>query len=125
MERFLWVGIAGALGTCTRYLIGEASKQITTKFPIGTIAVNVVGCFLIAFVMHAVATKTLTSETARYAMVTGFLGGLTTYSAFNYETSAFVRDGKWSLAIANFALTTVLCLAAGALGLFAARRAFE
>jgi CrcB protein len=125
MERFLWVGFAGALGTWTRYLVNlGAAKMLGVRFPYGTLAVNLTGCFLIAAVMHAASVKTITSDTVRIAIVTGFLGGLTTYSAFNFETTALVKDGQAGAGIANFLITTAGCLLAGLLGLLVARRVF-
>ena len=125
MERFLWVGFAGALGTWARYLVNlGAAKALGVRFPYGTLIVNLVGCFLIAGVMHAASVKAIQSDTARIAIVTGFLGGLTTYSAFNFETSALVRDGQTGAGIANFLITTTGCLLAGVLGLMASRRVF-
>lgn len=123
MERFLWIGLAGALGTWTRYLVGLwATKTFGPAFPWGTMIVNITGCFLIAIVMHVAMTTTHISETTRFALTTGFMGGLTTYSAFNYETSKLAHEGSWSSAAVNFGVTTVGCLLAGLLGLLVAKK---
>lgn len=125
MERFLWIGFAGAIGTWTRWLVGiGAMKWFGTRLPWGTLIVNILGCFLIAIVMHAASMKAISSETTRLALVTGFLGGLTTYSSFNYETTALFRDNAPGSAVTNFLLTTVLCFASGVTGLIVARRIF-
>ncbi|HXE79760.1 MAG TPA: CrcB family protein, partial [Vicinamibacterales bacterium] len=87
MERFLWICLAGAAGTGMRYLIALwAAQRFGSSFPYGTLIVNVAGCFGIAAVMHA-ALALSWSPTVRSAIVIGFIGGFTTYSSFNYETS--------------------------------------
>jgi CrcB protein len=112
------------MGTGLRYLVNvAASRACGTGFPWGTLTVNLVGCFLMSFVAYAAAREVI-SPGLRLALATGFLGGLTTYSSFNWETLAFARDGVWGLALANTSVTLVACMTAGVLGLVAARAAF-
>lgn len=123
MERFLWICFAGALGTGARYLIGLwAGEKLGTAFPYGTFIVNLTGCFLIALVIQAALNMAAFSPTLRLALTTGFMGGLTTYSSFAYETTRLAQDGALGAAFLNFALTTVACFAAVLLGLAAAQR---
>ncbi len=123
MDRFLWICFAGALGTGARYLVGLwAGKALGTAFPFGTLIVNVAGCFLIALVMHVSLSTTLLSPTVRLTLTTGFMGGLTTYSSFNYETTRLLQGGAWGTGLLNFAVTTVVCFVAGLLGLLVARK---
>jgi len=125
MERFLWVCFAGALGTGTRYLVGLwVEHRLAAAFPLATLFVNVIGCFTIAFVMQMSVTLASFSPTLRLALVTGFLGGFTTYSSFNQETLKLLADGARTLALVNVAATFVGCFAAGLLGLALARRLF-
>lgn len=123
MERFLWICFAGALGTGTRYLIGLwAGQRLGSTFPYGTLIVNLLGCFLISFIMYLGLNLANVSTTLRMALTTGFLGGLTTYSSFNYETSKLLQDGAVGVALVNLGLTLFGCFASGMLGLFLARR---
>jgi len=123
MERFVWIGLAGACGTWTRYLVGLwAGKTFGTAFPYGTLCVNVAGCFLLAAVMHVALSTTIVTPTLRLALTTGYLGGLTTYSSFNYETTRLAQDGAWGTGLLNFVATTACCVAAGLLGHLLARR---
>jgi fluoride exporter len=123
MERFLWICFAGALGTGTRYLIGLwAGQRLGTTFPWGTLIVNLSGCFLISFIMYLGLNLANVSATLRLALTTGFLGGLTTYSSFNYETTKLMNDGAPGMALVNLGVTLVGCFASGVLGLFLARR---
>jgi fluoride exporter len=121
MDRLLLVCLAGALGTGARYLIGVfATERFGSGFPYGTLIVNVSGCFLIGAVMQAAANVASISPNVRLALTTGFLGGLTTYSSFAYETTALAKEGARGAAALNFGLTTVACFAAVVLGLVAA-----
>lgn len=118
MYRFLLICLGGALGTGARYLIAlEAPRLLGTAFPYGTLTVNVVGSFLLGAVMHVGLTTNLISPELRLMLTTGVMGGFTTYSTFNYETMEYLRQGDFSLAAVNVAVTLLLCLLAGALGL--------
>jgi len=122
MERFLLVCLGGAAGTGARYLIGLwAGHRLGGSFPAGTLIVNVVGCFAIALIMH-VALRTELAPNLRLALTTGFMGGLTTYSAFNYETTRLLEEGATRIALVNVGATTVGCFLAGLAGLALARR---
>ena len=121
MTRFLWVCLAGAAGTGLRYLVGVAAgRAFGLAFPWGTLAVNVVGCFLMSIVAYAGGKLVITPE-VRLTLATGFLGGLTTYSAFNWETLAFVRAGTWAMALVHTGVTLFGCLGAGVAGLALAK----
>ncbi len=85
MERFLWICLAGAVGTGARYLTQVwATKTLGLTFPWGTLIVNLVGSFLLALLMQVALTSDRISPTLRLVLATGFLGGFTTYSSFNY-----------------------------------------
>jgi len=108
---------AGALGTATRYLIGLwAAQRLGTTFPYATLIVNVVGCFLIALVLEFSLTRANFPSTLKLAITTGYLGGLTTYSSFNYESSRLLFAGAQSTALLNVGLTLATCFIAGILG---------
>ena len=87
----------------------------------GTLTVNVLGCFLIGFVMHIAQTTDIISADIKMAVTVGFLGALTTFSTFSMETYKYIEDSQWLLAGANVALNVVLGLIATILGLAAAR----
>jgi CrcB protein len=122
MTRFLLICFGGALGTGARYLVAVwASQSFGSSLPIGTFLVNVTGSLLLGFLMHLGTATELLSPDLRLALTTGFLGGFTTYSTFNYETTAYFRSGAWLYGSLNVILTVVTCLAAGLLGLGLAR----
>ena len=121
MERFLWICLAGAAGTGARYLVSLwAVQRLGNAFPYGTLIVNLVGCFGIAAVMHAAATLSW-SPTVRSAMTVGFIGGLTTYSSFNHETSQLIEQGALGAAAVNAVATIGGAFGAGWLGLLFAK----
>jgi CrcB protein len=121
MSRFLWVCVAGAAGTGVRYLVWLfAGKLLGTTFPWGTLIVNVVGCFFMSIVAYAAAKSAITPE-LRLTLATGFLGGLTTYSSFNWDTMSLVQNGPASLGVMNLGATLVGCFVAGTAGLAVAR----
>src|ERR1041384_8068907 len=122
MERLLWICLAGAVGTGTRYLVSTwAARALGVGFPWGTFIVNVAGCFLIAFVMHLALHSAAMSPTLRLTLTSGFMGGLTTYSSFNYETTKLFQDGATRVAVANLGATLTGCFVAGLLGFVLAR----
>ena len=122
MERFLIVCGAGAAGCGARYLISLwTGDRPGETFPWGTLIVNLVGSFLIAFVLElALRVKTL-SPNLVLGMTTGFMGGFTTYSAFNFQTTALAMNGAMARAVINVVATLVGCVVAGLLGLLLAR----
>jgi fluoride exporter len=121
MERLFWICLAGAVGTGSRYLIALwAAQRLGSAFPYGTLIVNLAGCFLITAVMHAALTLGW-SANLRAALTIGFMGGLTTYSSFNYETMRLFEEGAPATAVVNLALTVIGGFTAGWLGLVAAR----
>lgn len=123
MERFLVVCGAGAVGCGLRYLVGvAATARLPMGFPYGTLIVNLVGSFLIALVMEIAIRNTDFSPTLRLAITTGFLGGLTTYSSFNYESSQMLLNGQVGRGLVNAAITLLGCFGMGLLGLALARR---
>jgi CrcB protein len=122
MVRFLLVCLGGALGTGARYLIATVAVRATSKFPVGTLTVNVVGSFLMTLIMTIALTKGATmSEDTRLFLTTGFLGGFTTYSSFNFETLRLAQGGALPTAITYAAVTFLACLLSGLLGTQAAR----
>jgi len=120
MGRFLIVCGAGALGCGTRYLVGLWVGQ--RAFPWATLAVNLVGSFLIALVFELSIRNASMSPNVRLALTTGFMGGLTTYSSFNYETTAMATNGQSGRALAYVGATLIGCVLAGLAGLWLARR---
>ena len=115
MSVYLWIAVGGALGSLLRFALSSAATQAWGQaFPWGTLAVNVLGSFLIGFFAAYVMTGgkvTVRSEVWHF-VTTGVLGGFTTFSSFSLQTLQLARDGSWGRAGANIALSLVACFAA-------------
>jgi fluoride exporter len=115
------LAVAGgaAVGAVLRYLIGAwAVARLGAGFPYGTLAVNLAGCLLIG-VLLTVAVERGTAEPLRLLLVTGLLGGFTTFSAFGYECYSLILRGQWAAAatyVAASVLGGLLLVAVGAWG---------
>ena len=119
--QLFWICVGGAAGTAARHLLTLwSSERFGAEFPYGTLAVNLIGCFLISVVAQA-ASAGEWSPTLRLALVTGVLGGFTTYSAFNHETLRLLTQGHSALAFTYVGATLAGGLLSGWLGLVAAR----
>lgn len=120
--RLALIGICGGLGSVARFLISEASARILgEKAPWGTLAVNVLGCFLAGIVLYFTVDRPALSPNVRAAIMTGFLGGLTTFSAFSYDTVLLGRDRQWGTLALSVGANVFLGIAAVLIGREAAR----
>ncbi len=116
------IALGGATGAVSRYLLaGWAQKLTTLKFPIGTLAVNIIGCLLIGFLASALAGPLLVRQEYRVALLVGLLGGFTTFSSFGWETLQLLGDGQLTLAAVNIFASNSLGLLAVWAGARAAR----
>jgi len=106
MYKIFLIGIAGLLGTLSRYwLSGWADQWWGGTFPFGTLIVNATGCLAIGFLFHATEEKYLVDPVVRSAVLVGFLGGFTTFSSFAVQSFNLLRDGEILLASANILLS--------------------
>lgn len=95
MIQALLVAIGGAIGSVLRYYVGQwALKLMGPAFPWGTLAVNVVGCFVIGVFAELIARKFNASMELRLLLITGFLGGFTTFSAFSLDAISLFEGGE-------------------------------
>ncbi|MDO3436916.1 fluoride efflux transporter CrcB [Rhizobium sp. CBN3] len=95
MIQALLVALGGAIGSVLRYYVGQwALKLMGPAFPWGTLAVNVVGCFVIGVFAELVARKFNASVELRLLLITGFLGGFTTFSAFSLDAISLFERGE-------------------------------
>jgi CrcB protein len=116
---FLWISIGAVLGANTRFLVNRlAAEWWGTAFPYGTFVVNTVGCLAIGVVGTMVTGRLIDRpEIVRLVVIVGFLGSLTTFSAFAYETHGLFADGAWVRAVANVLLSVLAGLAGVRIGI--------
>lgn len=112
MWRLLLIFLAGGCGCLLRYgMAGWMQRLANGSFPVGTMAVNLVGCVAIGFLASIFTGPVLVRSEYRLAILVGLLGGFTTFSSFAHETMMLVNDGQFGLAAINVALSNVLGLA--------------
>ena len=104
MLKLALIFIGSGLGGVCRYaLSGWVQRLGTWSFPVGTLAVNLMGCLLIGFLTASLSGRILIREEYRVALIVGILGGFTTFSAFGMETFALLNDGQFARAAMNVA----------------------
>ncbi len=101
----LLVGLGGAFGSITRYLVGNATMRWAEPhnavgFPWGTLLVNILGCAAIGMLAVLIERLTSLNTELRLLLITGFLGGFTTFSSFGLDTWYLMRKGEWLYATA-------------------------
>ena len=108
----MMIGMFGAVGALARFCLSSlCTRWFGSGFPLGTLAVNVIGCFLLGLLVFLLRLGSL-SDSWRMPIAIGFLGSLTTFSTFGYDTFALLEAGKWSTALANVGSNLALGLLA-------------
>ena len=110
---YLWIAIGSALGGLLRYMLGGwIARTAGSTFPWGTLVVNVAGCALIGWFATYTGPdgRVLVSTRMRQFVMIGICGGFTTFSSFSLETLNLLRDGQTTRALANVALSVILCM---------------
>ncbi len=116
------IAAGGAFGSVARYALTGAMHRLTGwNFPIGTLTVNVIGCYLIGLLATMFHGPTLVREEYRLALLVGVLGGFTTFSAFGWGTFLLWNEGQFASAMVNVVLSNALGLAAVWAGFATAR----
>lgn len=119
----IYIGIFGAMGCLARYFVsGWTYALVGRSLPYGTLAVNVVGSFLLGLIMEGSLRGSLLSPELRMGLGVGFMGGFTTFSTFSFETWRLLEEGSFWQAGANILLNVVVCIVCAALGIFLARQ---
>jgi len=106
MIRVLLVGAGGFIGSIIRYILSGVSQTlfVTSRFPVGTIVVNLSGCYLIGLLSQLAESHSALRDLSRSFLFIGVLGGYTTFSTFSNESLNLLRAGDTVLAIVNIAL---------------------
>jgi CrcB protein len=112
MKLLLVVGVGSFIGGISRYLVSLfVQNKFLSTFPYGTLVVNIAGCFLIG-VVYALSEKGNVNAEWRLFLITGFLGGFTTFSSFSNETVSMLRDAQYWQALSYVGVSIIVGLAA-------------
>lgn len=122
MKTAATIALFCAGGGLTRYyLSGWIYSLVGRTFPYGTLAVNIVGAYMIGLIMEIGLRSTLIPDTVRLGLTVGFLGGLTTFSTFSYETFSLLEEGRFLIAFVNILASVAVCLLFTWLGIVTVR----
>ena len=119
----LAVGTGGFVGAILRFIISSWVQKLSpTLFPIGTLSVNVLGSFIIGFMV--LYFESLVAPHQKALVITGMLGALTTFSTFSLETVTMLQSGLWGRVVTNITLNVVLCVMATMIGMMVFKRLY-
>ena len=122
MNRYLLVMLGAAVGGLARYVVGSVLlARYSSRFPLGTVLVNVTGCFLMGMLMASFLRRGDPQPDLRVFLVTGILGGYTTFSSFAWESFEAMDKSRALIGLANILFSVVLGMAAVWLGAFLVR----
>lgn len=114
MQVWLLIGLGGFIGSIARFALSGYAQRLTTKgadfFPLGTLTVNVIGCFLIGLFIALTQDRWIVSPELRIALLVGLLGGFTTFSTYGYETLLMMQSGNVRNALLYFGASNALGL---------------
>lgn len=112
MLNVLLVGAGGFIGAASRYLLGGwiLHHSVDAKYPWSTFAVNVLGCLIIGILSATAEKFHFIGPSARLFLITGLLGGFTTFSAFGFETFFLLRRGEWIVAALYAGASVMVCV---------------
>jgi CrcB protein len=122
MNTILLVALGGAVGSIARYLMASGLQTATGwNFPIGTVLVNILGCFLIGILYVLLVARPDPKHELRALLIVGVMGGFTTFSSFSLETVTLAMNGNYGGATLNVVVSVAACLVGTALGIALAR----
>ena len=109
LERIIYIGVAGALGSLARYGVATyVQRRSDTEYPWGVFTVNMIGSFLFGFVWAYSEDHGWVSEDMRAFALAGFMGAFTTFSTFAFDNMELVRGSNWQWFMFNIVLTNVI-----------------
>lgn len=122
MWNYVAVALGGVFGCCARLGMNQlVHERLGQSFPFATLIINVSGCLVMGFLFFYTLEEVSISPTLRLGIITGVLGGFTTFSAFGIETLLLIEDGKLAEAALYVTLSVVVGVGAVFIGAYAAR----
>jgi fluoride exporter len=122
LQRYLLIAIGGALGSMARFFISNlAAERFGMRFPVGTLLINISACFLIGLSVEFLNRHTSINPAWRYLIPVGFIGGYSTFSAYEWEIWMDLTNGAFWIGLLYMAVSLIGGLIAVALGAATAR----
>jgi CrcB protein len=123
MTRIAFIAFGGALGAVARYLISISPlANIFERFPLPTFVINVLGSFLLGFLLILLTDRVAISEGVRMGIIVGFLGAFTTFSTFEAEIYGLARERAFTASIVYMVLSVVVGFVALLAGIWLAKK---
>ncbi len=111
MLAIFYIFVGGGVGCVVRYLISILLKNQVSSFPLSTLIANVIACVVFAITLVAIKNLQGLSDQLRFFVLTGFCGGLSTFSTFSYETMVLLKSGSYTTAGLSILLNLLCCFA--------------
>jgi fluoride exporter len=122
LTKIIYLIIGGSVGTLSRYFISTTTYQLLgSSFPYGTLIVNLLGCFIMGFLVALSDYKFLLGPSARLLLMIGFCGAFTTFSSLIFETNNLIKDGQDLRALANIMASVIAGFIIFRIGIFLGR----
>lgn len=112
MLQIIYIGVGGFIGAVSRFLVSRYLNNLLPAFPLGTLVVNILGSFILGFIVYSISLGRSISPEIRDFITIGILGGFTTMSSFAYESFRLMELNQLVFFALNLALNLILCIAA-------------
>jgi fluoride exporter len=121
MREIIFIALGGGAGAVSRYLVSKSVSGLSSgMFPYGTLAVNIIGSFLLGFLFSLFNTMIIPSQ-YKIMITVGFLGAFTTFSTYSLESLNFLMEGEYRIALTNVLINNIFSIAAVFFGIFLVR----